>query len=119
MRLIIEIYYVVGAFLTGLLWSDIKNDDIKMYRKILGLLIILNFGVGMYFGQYLIDFLKWIKDTFELGFFYKFYFTKKFDKVDDEYLKLAISLRDRSKYVKRFMVSLAVKAINKRLNPKP
>ena len=119
MRLIIESYYFTGAFLAGVLWKDIQNDDVKYYSKILALLIILNFGVVMYSVQYSIEFLKWIKDTFELGFFYKFYFTNKFNKVDEEYLKLAISLRDRSKYVKRFMVSLAVKAIAKRLNPKP
>jgi len=118
MRTVLEVYYVVNAFFVGLLWATIKNDNASIYRKILALFIMFSTGVLLYVVQYVVDFLKWIKSTFELGFFYKFYFTKRFDNVDDDYLEFATDLMNRKKYVKRFMVSLAIKAIKKRIQSK-
>lgn len=120
MRTLLEIYLGINIFIAGIDFENRQSSDSWIVIS-LGLLISLLFGALIYVICLIIDGLKGLYSYFQLGFFYRYFFTKKYYNVLTEDLE---TYNDWAEYwhkntFQNRLRRYTVKLVNRRNNYKP
>lgn len=116
-RILLEIYFGLNLFIAGIDYGSRDSSDSRLVI-ILATVINLLFSIIIYILQYIVVFIKWIVNLFQLNFFFKFLFTKKFNNLSQEKLKEMNNWGEhwKKKTLTNRLRRLSVKLVNKRNN---